>query len=72
MSRPRKWTLDEIRALKCDAITAEQAAGPLGMTPQAVRNAAWNNRDALGFSVVCYGTGRVVIPRLAFLKFMEG
>lgn len=64
-------TLDDIRALDCDVITPAQAAGPLRCDPAYIRVAARDAPWALGFPVVRVGN-RVKIPRLAFLRYMEG
>lgn len=64
-------TLAEIKALDKDIITASQAAGPLGCDPQFIRSAAHKRPELLGFPVTVMGS-RVKIPRLAFIRYMEG
>ena len=65
-------TLDEVRELRTDIITPAQAAQVLGINPQSIRIMARANPAALGFPVICSSPHRVQIPRLAFLRFMEG
>jgi hypothetical protein len=64
-------TLSEIKALDRDYLTPAQIAPILGCDPQDIRVAARQRPDLLGFSVSVIGT-RVKVPRLAFIKWMEG
>lgn len=64
-------TLDELRGLDRETITPAIAARVLGCDPQWIRVAAHQDRSLLGFPVVVLNS-RVKIPRLAFIKFMEG
>ena len=64
-------TLAEIKALNTDVITAAQAAGPLNCDPQYIRSTARQNPERLGFPVTLIRS-RVKIPRLAFIRYMEG
>lgn len=64
-------TVSELKALTQDTITPAVAARVLGCDPQWIRITARENRESLGFPVVVLGH-RVKIPRVAFIKFMEG
>lgn len=64
-------TLSEIKALNVDVITPAQAAGPLNCDPQYIRVAARQRPELLGFPVTLIRS-RVKIPRLAFIRYMEG
>lgn len=64
-------TLAEIKALNVDVITPAQAAGPLNCDPQYIRVAARQRPELLGFPVTLIRS-RVKIPRLAFIRYMEG
>ena len=61
-------TLDEIRASDKAVLTPAEVAPVLGVNPQSIRAA---DPYELGFSVCRIGT-RTIIPRLAFLAWMEG
>lgn len=65
-------TLDDIRAMDKPCITPAEAGQVLGINPQSIRIMARANPAALGFPVICSLPHRVQIPRLAFLRFMEG
>ena len=65
-------TLDDIRAMDTPCITPEQAGRVLGINPQSIRITARTNPAALGFPVMCPSPHRTQIPRLPFLRFMEG
>lgn len=64
-------TLQEIKALDREYLTPAQIAPILGCDPQDIRVAARLRPDLLGFSVSVIGT-RVKVPRLAFIRWMEG
>lgn len=64
-------TLDDLRNMTQETITPAVAAQVLQCNPQWIRVAARNDKSRLGFPVVLLGS-RVKIPRLAFIKFMEG
>ena len=66
-----RMTLEEIRSLDRDIITPDEAAGALHCDPQYIRCAAAQCPWVLGFPVIRIGN-RTKIPRLAFLRFMEG
>ena len=64
-------TLDEIRDFPRDYLTPAQVAEVLGADPQDIRLAARMHPERLGFNVSVIGT-RTKIPRLGFLRWMEG
>jgi len=64
-------TLDEIRNSTKEVLTPAEVAEVLGCDPQDVRVAARQRPDLLGFNVAVIGT-RVKVPRLAFIRWMEG
>ena len=64
-------TLDEIRNSTKEVLTPADIADVLNADPQDVRVAARQRPDLLGFNVAVIGT-RVKIPRLAFIRWVEG
>ena len=64
-------TLTEIKASDKPMLTPADVAPVLGCDPQDIRVAARQRPDLLGFNFTVIGT-RVKIPRLAFIKWMEG
>lgn len=64
-------TLDEIRNSTKEVLTPCDIAGVLGSDPQDIRVMAKLHPERLGFNVSVIGT-RVKVPRLAFLRWMEG
>lgn len=64
-------TLNELRDYPKEFLTPAQIAPILGCDPQDIRVAARLRPDLLGFSVSVIGT-RVKVPRLAFIRWMEG
>ncbi len=64
-------TLDEIKACDKPTLTPADIADVLNADPQDVRVAARQRPDLLGFNVAVIGT-RVKIPRLAFIRWVEG
>ena len=64
-------TLEEIRMLDREFLTPAQIAPILGVDPQDVRVAAKQCPEMLGFNVAVIGS-RVKVPRLAFIRWMEG
>ena len=67
----RRMTLEEIQTLKKDIITPAQAAQVLECDPHFIRLAARQKPELLGFPVIVIRS-RVKIPRLAFVRYMEG
>ena len=64
-------TLNEIKALDREFLVPAEVASILGVDPQAVRVTARECPERLGFKVAVFGT-RVKIPRLGFIRWMEG
>lgn len=64
-------SLDDIRAMTKEVITPGVAAKVLGCDPMWIRLVARKDPARLGFPTICMGN-RVKIPRLAFIRFMEG
>ena len=64
-------TLDEIRSSTKEVLTPADIATVLGADPQDIRLQAKRNPERLGFNVAVIGT-RVKVPRLAFIRWMEG
>lgn len=64
-------TLDEIRNSTKEVLTPAEVAPVLGCDPQDIRLQAKRNPERLGFNVAVVGT-RVKVPRLAFIRWMEG
>lgn len=64
-------TLDDVKRMNSDTITPAIAAQVLGCNPQWIRVAARQDKSLLGFPVVIVRS-RTKIPRLAFIRFMEG
>lgn len=62
-------TLAELRRSDAVTITATDIAEILGMTPHAIRMAARDCPERLGFPVIVYGS-RVRIPRVPLLRFL--
>lgn len=64
-------SLDEIKSMTKEIITPSIAAKVLGCDPMWIRLVARKDPAQLGFPTICLGN-RVKIPRLAFIRFMEG
>lgn len=64
-------TLSEIRESGKMFLTPRDIAGVLGSDPQTIRVTARMQPERIGFSFTFTGN-RMKIPRLAFLRFMEG
>lgn len=63
--------LQTIKTLEDVTITPEQAAPVLKCTAQSIRLQAQEDPKMLGFNVSRIG-GRTVIPRIPFIRFVEG
>ena len=63
--------LEKIKEMTDPFITPAQAATVMKCTPHALRVAAHNCPDLLGFPVCVVGS-RVKIPRIPFVEFWEG
>ena len=64
-------TLSEIKEMTTETITPAVAARVLNCDPQWIRIVARENPKRLGFPVVVLRS-RVKIPRIGFIRFMEG
>lgn len=64
-------TLNEIRNLDREFLIPKEIAPILGVDPQDIRVCAKQCPERLGFNVSVIGS-RVKIPRLGFIKWMEG
>lgn len=64
-------TLNEIRNCQKDILTPADIAPVLGADAQDIRVQARTAPERLGFNVAVVGT-RVKVPRLAFIRWMEG
>lgn len=64
-------TLNDLRMSTKDVLTPADVAPVLGCDPHYIRVAARQCPERLGFPVVLIGN-RTKIPRIAFIKFMEG
>ena len=64
-------TLDEIKACDKATLTPADIAEVLGCGAQDIRVAAKLHPERLGFNLALVGT-RVKVPRLAFIRWMEG
>lgn len=64
-------TLDEMRTCQREFLIPREVAPLLGCDPYAINVAAKQCPERLGFNVSVIGT-RVKIPRLAFIRWMEG
>lgn len=64
-------TIDEIKASDKLILTPADIAQVLGADPQDIRVTAKLHPERLGFNVAVVGT-RVKVPRLAFIRWIEG
>lgn len=64
-------TLQEIKDCQKEMLTPDDVARVLGCCAYNINLQAKKDPKALGFPVVVIGT-RVKIPRLGFIRFMEG
>ena len=64
-------TLTEIKALDKPMLTPQEVAEVLGCDAQDVRVQARQCPERLGFNVCVIGS-RVKVPRLAFIRWVEG
>lgn len=64
-------TLEDIKGMDKDIITPAIAAQVIGCDPHLIRVTARDCPEELGFPVIHLGN-RTKIPRLAFIKYMEG
>lgn len=64
-------TLDEVKKLDRNYLIATEIAEILEINPNLIRYQAKDDPTKLGFPVVV-AKSRVKIPRIPFIKFMEG
>ena len=64
-------TIDQIRESDKTMLTPADVADVLKCDPQSIRIAAKQRPGLLGFNVAVIGS-RTLIPRVAFLKWMDG
>ncbi|MDO4564814.1 MAG: hypothetical protein Q4C04_04300 [Clostridia bacterium] len=64
-------TLAEIKASDKEFLFADDIADYLEVAPHSIRCQAQTAPHKLGFPVIVVGT-RVKIPRLGFIRFIEG
>lgn len=64
-------TLLDIKALQKDVLTCKEVSGILKCSEQTLHMQAQEKPETLGFPVICIGN-RVKIPRIAFIRYMEG
>lgn len=64
-------TLQEVKDCQKEMLVPEDVARVLGCKAYNINLQAQKDPKALGFPVVVVGT-RVKIPRLGFIRFMEG
>lgn len=67
--RQEEMTLDEMKTCGKMTLTAAEIAPVLGSDQHAIRLAARQAPEGLGFPVICIGS-RVKIPTLPFIEFM--
>ena len=66
-----QMNLDDIRRMDAEFITPKVAAGILRCDPHLIRVQAREDPESLGFPVIRVGS-RIKIPRLAFIRCLEG
>lgn len=64
-------TLIEIKGLDKPFLTPKEVAGVLGSDPQTIRVTARTAPERVGYPFTFTGN-RMKIPRIPFLKFIEG
>ena len=64
-------TVQDIMQMDKDGITPAEAAQVVGCDPQLIRLEAREKPENLGFPVIIVRS-RIKIPRMAFIKYMEG
>lgn len=64
-------TLQDIKQMDKDVITPAEAAQVVGCDPQQLRLTAREKPENLGFPVIIVRS-RIKIPRVAFIRYMEG
>ena len=64
-------TMDEIRASDRDVLTVQDIAPVLGAHPQWIRTTARETPELIGYHFTFSGN-RMIIPREAFIRWMDG
>lgn len=64
-------TLDDLKTMTKEFLTPREVAQVLQCTPFNINVAVKTNPAALGFPTIKIGN-RVKVPRMAFIRFMEG
>lgn len=64
-------TIQEIKESAKDMLTCADVAGVLQCNAYTLHMQAQQRPEMLGFPVICMGN-RVKIPRLPFIRFIEG
>ena len=64
-------TLREIREETKEMLTPQDIADVLGSDPATIRETAKQHPERIGFNYCFIGT-RMKIPRVAFIKWMDG
>lgn len=67
----KKMTLEQIRTSGKEVLTCRDVSEVLGADPGTLHQQAMDCPERLGFPVIVISR-RVKIPRLAFIRFMEG
>ena len=71
MSKKGKYSLEDIRDMTDDVITPAIAGDVLGCTGFLLGRMCHEEPEKIRFNFQCIGN-KTIIPRLAFISFMEG
>lgn len=71
LERRISMTLSDVKAMDLDVISPDIVAQVLRCNPNYIRTAAKQRPELLGFPVIIIGN-RVKIPRVGFIRYMEG
>lgn len=71
MQKVPGMTIQDIKTMDSECINVDVAAKVIGCNPHAIRVQAHQDPKKLGFPVLVINK-RVKIPRIPFIKFMEG
>ena len=64
-------TLNDLKDIEKDFLTCKEVSEILHVNQSRLHTIAVSAPDKLGFPVSCVGN-RVIIPRIGFIKWMEG
>lgn len=64
-------TLDDVKSMEKETLSLDETAAVIGCNAQSLRLQIKKDRAQLGFPVIVHGS-RMVVPRRAFVRFMEG